>query len=74
MTTTATASRRLSFDDLDGAETIDVITAARLLGVGRNAAYAAVERGELPSIRLGGRILIPVARLRALVEGDGGGR
>jgi excisionase family DNA binding protein len=33
--------------------TYDVDEAARILGIGRSAAYEAVRRGEIPSIRLG---------------------
>lgn len=45
--------------------------AARLLGIGRSAAYAAARTGELPSIRLGSRVLVPVPALLALL-GDAG--
>ncbi|MGI8643199.1 MAG: helix-turn-helix domain-containing protein [Thermomicrobiales bacterium] len=37
--------------------------------ISRNAAYEACRRGELPSIHIGNRILIPRARLQALLEG-----
>jgi excisionase family DNA binding protein len=43
--------------------TYTVEEAARLLGISRNSAYEAVRRGELPTIRLGRRILIPRSRL-----------
>lgn len=39
--------------------TLNVNEAAKLLGLSRGSAYMAVERGELPVIRLGKRILIP---------------
>ena len=38
-----------------------------MLGIGRNAAYAAAARGEIPTRRLGHAIRVPVARLQALV-------
>ena len=38
---------------------------ARPVGIGRTAAYEAVRRGEIPSIRVGKRILIPTALARA---------
>lgn len=47
--------------------TYTVDEAARLLGIGRATAYEAVRRGELPSLRLGRRIVIPRAALDALV-------
>lgn len=48
--------------------TFSVDEAAKLLGISRNSAFRAVQTGELPSIRIGRRILIPRDRLRALVE------
>ena len=47
--------------------TFTVEEAGRLLGIGRGAAFAAVHSGELPSVRLGRRILVPRARLLALL-------
>lgn len=45
--------------------TLDVVTAARLLGVGRTVAYRMVRRGEWPThvVRAGRKILIPTAPL-----------
>jgi excisionase family DNA binding protein len=37
--------------------------AAQLLGISRSFAYEAVQRGEIPSMRIGGRILVPKAAL-----------
>ena len=42
--------------------TITVERAAAVLGVGRRTAYAAAERGELPSVRVGRCIRVPTAR------------
>lgn len=49
--------------------TITVEEAAEILGIGRSAAYAAArEGGGLPTIRIGHRrLLVPVAKLRALL-------
>ena len=41
--------------------------AGRLLGIGRNLAYEAARRGEIPTVRLGRRMLVPTARLRELL-------
>lgn len=46
---------------------ITVQDAATLLGLSRSSAYRAVERGELPVVRLGGRLHVPVARLLVLM-------
>ena len=40
--------------------TITVDQAASLLGIGRSAAYEAARRGQLPTRRLGRRLLVPV--------------
>ncbi|MCP4968483.1 MAG: helix-turn-helix domain-containing protein [bacterium] len=48
--------------------TISVDEAASLLGISRSAAYDCVKTGELPSIGMGRRVLIPLAVLQRLVE------
>ena len=55
------------------ARTVSVQEAAELLGISRNHAFRCVQRGEIPSVRVGRRILIPAAYLdRVLAEwGDG---
>ena len=66
---TAPHSKQLELDDIRGRATIDVDTLALVLGIGRNAAYDAVKNGDVPSWKIGGRILIPVpALLRKLGE------
>lgn len=47
---------------------VSVITAAKILGIGKNLCYEAVHRKEIPSIRVGGRILVPVAALDKMLE------
>lgn len=47
--------------------TITVEEAARLLGVSRGLAYQAARDGQLPTIRLGRRLLVPRGPLLALV-------
>ena len=37
--------------------------AASLLGISRSFAYEAIQRGEIPSMRIGKRILVPKAAL-----------
>ena len=50
---------------------VSVIEAARLLGIGKNLAYDAVARGEIPSIRVGGRILVSIAAIDRMLVGAG---
>jgi hypothetical protein len=35
----------------------------------KNAAYAAAARGEIPVIRIGGRLRVPVCQLERMLEG-----
>lgn len=48
--------------------TIDVPTAGLIAGgLCRNSAYSAAARGDLPTIRLGRRLVVPVAALRRML-------
>jgi excisionase family DNA binding protein len=49
--------------------TVSVTEAASMLGISRALAYELVARGEVPSVRLGRRVVVPVAALRAMVAG-----
>ena len=47
-------------------KTQSINEAAKELGIGRNQAYAAAKRGEIPTIKIGNRILVlrePLTRL-----------
>jgi hypothetical protein len=52
------------------AKTISVPAAGRrYFGIGKNASYAAAARGEIPIIRIGSRLRVPVIAMeRMLVE------
>lgn len=41
-----------------------------MLGISRRSAYRAVARGDLPTLRLGRRILVPTPRLLALLGAE----
>ena len=43
--------------------TVSVPTAAKVLGISRGSGYEAARTGELPTIRLGRRLVVPTARL-----------
>jgi len=45
--------------------------AGRILGVGRSAAYEAARRGDLPTIRLGRRLVVPLRALERMLEEPG---
>ncbi len=53
--------------DLENNPTLTVDQAAKILHISRASAYKAVRSGQIPSIRLGRRVLIPTARLSALL-------
>jgi len=42
--------------------------AGRLLGLSRNAAYAAAQRGEIPTIRIGRLLLVPKVPFHRMIE------
>ena len=52
--------------------TISVAMAARVLGISRNTAYRHVATGEIPSARIGKRIVIPTHRLADFLNGKTG--
>jgi excisionase family DNA binding protein len=47
--------------------TVDEV--AKLLRLSRNAAYEGIARKEIPSIRVGRRILVPRAGIEAMLSG-----
>ena len=51
--------------------TCDVEIAGKRLGLGRKAAYEAARRGDIPTIRIGRRILVPLIALERLLDGGG---
>lgn len=50
--------------------TTSVPEAGRMLGIGRNAAYEAVKRGEIPSLRFGKLLRVPLAVLERMLRGE----
>jgi excisionase family DNA binding protein len=54
----------------DRPATLTVEQAAKVLGISRGSAFDAVRRGEIPSVRIGRRILVPRARLEELLAGN----
>ena len=49
--------------------TLTVEEVAATLGISRAFAYEAVRRGDIPSIRIGRRVLVPRAALERLLDG-----
>ena len=48
-------------------QTVTVEEAGRLLGISRSLAYDAARRGELPTLRIGRRLVVPVAAIDRLL-------
>jgi len=51
--------------------TITIPEAAELLGCSRNHAYVMAREGILPTLRLGGKLVVPKARFMAWLEEGG---
>ena len=49
-------------------QTVNVEEAGRILGIGRNSAYEAVRRGEIPVIKIGKLLRVPVVALERMLE------
>lgn len=47
--------------------TTTIEATAEVLGISRNSAYAAAKRGEIPTIKIGRLLLVPVAALDRLL-------
>jgi excisionase family DNA binding protein len=52
-----------------GRRTVNIEKAAEILGISRNGAYNAAKDGSLPTIRIGKRLLVPVAALERMLGG-----
>lgn len=53
-----------------GRLTVTVTQAAIMLGISRTPAYERVRRDETPTVRLGRRLLVPKARLMAMLDSE----
>lgn len=47
---------------------VSVRRAAQLLGVSKNFAYRACASGQIPCVRIGGRILVPISALEEFLR------
>lgn len=66
----AGSSAREALDALgDLPPTLGVEEAGVLLGLCRSSAYRAVKNGDIPAIRINGRLFVPTAQLKALLHG-----
>ena len=52
-------------------QTLSICEAGKVLGIGRSAAYEAARTGELPTIKIGRRLLVPIVALERRLEEAG---
>jgi excisionase family DNA binding protein len=57
-----------AMQDEDSLLAISVPEAGKRLGIGRSAAYAAARNGQLPVIRIGGLLRVPLRALELKLE------
>jgi hypothetical protein len=51
---------------------VPVELAGKAFGLCRHSAYAAVKKGEIPSVKIGGKIAVPTAPLRKMLGIESG--
>jgi len=57
----------MTLEDLRQQHTCSIDQAAELLGIARSTAYSAARAGDLPTLRLSHRLLVPAAKLLAML-------
>ena len=62
------AERAEESGEVEGTFTVE--EARRYYGLGRNSMYAAIKRGDIPSLRIGRRILVPKSAVKRQLGGD----
>ena len=67
---TNTTSPRRTVADLRRLTYLTVPDAGAYIGLGRAASYAAAQRGDLPTIRIGRRVVVPAPMLLRLLGVD----
>jgi excisionase family DNA binding protein len=55
---------------MDERKTLTIPEVAKRLRISRTLAYEAARRGEIPTLKIGKRILVPVAALEKKLGGD----
>jgi hypothetical protein len=54
--------------DWEDKATVSVPSAGKILGIGRSGSYEAARKGEIPTIQIGKRKLVPTVALRRKLE------
>ena len=66
----AAQQRLVTISQLRETPTVTVGVAAAALGITRSAAYAAAGRGQIPTIRLGRRLVVPTPLLLRMLGAE----
>ena len=51
-------------------KTYNIEEVGRLLGIGRNQAYEAARSGQIPTIKIGKRLLVPKVAIERMLAGE----
>lgn len=62
--------RALTLNELHSRPTLTIDEAGATLGLSRTSAYAAAKRGEIPTIRVGRRLIVPTQALLRLLNAE----
>lgn len=60
----------LTVADLRSRPTVSVEEAAEVLSLGRASAYAAVRRGEIATVKIGRRLIVPTSSLLRMLDAE----
>jgi excisionase family DNA binding protein len=52
-------------------KTLSIPEAGKVLGIGRSAAYEAARTGQIPTLRIGRRLIVPIPLLERLLQQGG---
>lgn len=52
---------------------VSIVETARILGIGRSSAYLAASTGEIPTLRIGRRLIVPRVALEKMLADAGKG-
>lgn len=67
--TASSGDRRARREELEHLRTLSVPEAGRLLGLARNGAYEAAKRGEIPVLKFGKKLRVPLLALEEMIRG-----
>lgn len=57
----------LTLEDLRNRVVVTIEEAGEVLGISRTSAYRAARKDEIPTLRVGRRLLVPVPELRRMI-------